>query len=53
MCAWTKKVKVQGEWIPVEDYLRKHLGLTISHGMTEESARHFLADSGLEIGEAK
>lgn len=51
MCAWTKKVKVQDEWIPVEDYLRKHLGVTISHGMTEESARQFLADSGIEVEE--
>ncbi len=53
MCAWTKKVKVQDEWIPVEDYLRKHLGVTISHGMTEESARQFLADSGIEVEETK
>jgi hypothetical protein len=51
MCAWTKKVKVQGEWIPVEDYLTKHVGLTISHGMTEDSAREFLADAGIEVEE--
>lgn len=49
MCAWTKKVKVQGEWIPIEDYLMKHLGVTITHGMTEESARQFLADAGIEL----
>ncbi len=53
MCAWTKKVKVQDEWIPVKNYLRKHLGVTISHGMTEESARQFLADSGIEVEETK
>ncbi len=53
MCSWTKKVKVQGEWIPIEDYLRKHLGVTITHGMTEESARQFLEKAGIEIGEGE
>ena len=53
MCSWTKKVKVQGQWIPIEDYLAKHLGVTITHGMTEESARQFLEKAGIEIGEGK
>ncbi len=53
MCAWTKKVKVHDEWIPVEDYLRKHLGVTISHGMSPESAREFLAYSRIEVEETK
>ncbi len=51
MCAWTKKVKAQGEWVPIEEYLTRHVGVTITHGMTEESARRFLADSGLEVDE--
>lgn len=53
MCSWTKKVKVQGQWIPIEDYLAKHLGVTITHGMTEESARQFLEKAGIEIGESE
>lgn len=53
MCSWTKKVKVQGQWVPIENYLGKHLGVTITHGMTEESARHFLEKAGIEIGEGE
>ncbi|MFN2476676.1 MAG: hypothetical protein ABR526_10105 [Chthoniobacterales bacterium] len=51
MCSWTKKVKVRGEWVPIEDYLAKNLGVTITHGMTEESARHFLEQAGIEEAE--
>ena len=53
MCSWTKKVKFQGQWIPIEDYLGKHLGVTITHGMTEELAREFLDKAGIEIGEGE
>lgn len=53
MCSWTKKVKFQGQWITIEDYLSKQLGVTITHGMTEESARQFLEKAGIEIGEAE
>lgn len=52
MCSWTKKVKVQGEWISIEEYLGKYLGVTITHGMTEESARHFLEKAGIEVEDA-
>ncbi len=44
MCAWTKKVRVRGEWIEFEDYLRTDLGVTITHGMSEEMATKLLAE---------
>lgn len=36
VCAWTKQVNVDGEWIPIEHYLAQHLGLKISHGISEK-----------------
>lgn len=36
VCAWTKQVNVDGKWIPIDHYLAKHLGLKISHGISEE-----------------
>ena|GEM_PF-4957845 len=36
VCAWTKRVQVDGKWIPIDHYLAKYLGLKISHGISEE-----------------
>jgi len=36
MCAWSKRVKYQGKWIPLEEYLEKRFGLRISHGISQE-----------------
>lgn len=35
VCAWTKQVNVDGKWIPIDHYLAKHLGLKVSHGISE------------------
>lgn len=36
VCAWTKQVEVDGKWIPIDHYLAKHLGLKVSHGISEK-----------------
>ncbi len=36
VCAWTKQVNVDGEWIPIDHYLAKHLGIKVSHGISEK-----------------
>lgn len=36
VCAWTKQVQVDGRWIPIDHYLAQHLGLKVSHGISEE-----------------
>ncbi len=36
VCAWTKQVNVDGEWIPIDHYLTKHLGIKVSHGISEK-----------------
>ncbi len=51
MCAWTKKVKVRGVWVPVEQFLIENLGIRITHGISEEQAQKFLSKSGLEVSE--
>jgi len=37
VCAWTKRVRVDGEWVPVEQYLHDNLGINVSHGMSGEA----------------
>jgi CHASE3 domain sensor protein len=36
MCAWSKRVQFGGQWIPLEEYMKKRFGLRISHGISEE-----------------
>lgn len=37
ICAYTKKIKFPDEgWQTIEEFMRKHLGLTISHGIEPE-----------------
>lgn len=44
ICAWTKQVNVDGKWIPIDEYLHAHLGLTLTHGMSEEAIESFTAE---------
>lgn len=39
ICAWTKQVYVEGEWLPVDVYLSRHLGLKVSHGISGEGLK--------------
>lgn len=37
MCAWTGKVKMDGKWVRVEDFLQKKYGVEVTHGISEEA----------------
>jgi PAS domain S-box-containing protein len=41
ICAWTKRIEIDGQWIPVDDFLSNHLHLKLTHGMSVEGARLF------------
>lgn len=38
ICAWTKRVKYEGRWVPFEEFLEKRFRLKLSHGISEEAA---------------
>lgn len=38
MCAWTKRVKYEGVWISLEDYLRQAFQVVVTHGISPEAA---------------
>jgi PAS domain S-box-containing protein len=37
MCAWTKRVFYDGQWISMDRFLSEHLRLKITHGISEEA----------------
>jgi CHASE3 domain sensor protein len=38
VCAWTRRVKWQGNWMSFEDYLAQRFNLLCTHGICEEAA---------------
>lgn len=41
VCAWTKRIEIDGNWIPIDEFLSRHLHLQLTHGMSEEAVRLF------------
>jgi len=44
VCAWTKQIKVDDQWMTPDEFLRTRLHLKISHGMSPEATREFQED---------
>jgi CHASE3 domain sensor protein len=36
LCAWSKRVQYQGQWVPLEEYMSKRFGVRISHGISQD-----------------
>ena len=43
MCAWSRIVEHQGEWISFEEYLTRRFGIHTSHGLSPDEAEKFRA----------
>ena len=39
--AWSRKIRIDDEWISFEEFLRDRLGLAVSHGIDPETAQWF------------
>ncbi|HTL71728.1 MAG TPA: CHASE3 domain-containing protein [bacterium] len=38
VCAWTGQVRFQGEWLRLDEYLRRQFGISVSHSLSQEAA---------------
>ena len=38
VCAWTGQVKFQGQWLRLDEYLKKQFGISVSHSLSQEAA---------------
>ena len=43
VCAWSRKIRVDGRWVTFEEYLVDNLGVKITHGIDPEAARTLTA----------
>jgi hypothetical protein len=41
VCAWTKRIEIDGRWIPIEQFLSETLHLRLTHGMSEDAVKLF------------
>lgn len=44
MCAWTRRIWHNGQWLTIEAYLHDRFGLDVTHGMSEDAKEKMLAD---------
>jgi CHASE3 domain sensor protein len=42
VCAWTGQVKHEGEWMRMEEYLKRRFGLSVTHGLSKEAAEKMI-----------
>ena len=42
VCAWTKRIRYNGEWMNADEFLHKHLQLNLTHGVSEEAAQQIM-----------
>lgn len=43
VCAWTRRVRWEGKWISIEDFLQRRFGLEVTHGISDEALAEQLA----------
>jgi hypothetical protein len=43
VCAWTRRIRWEGEWVSIEDFLQRRFGLEVTHGISDEALAEQLA----------
>ena len=41
VCAWSKRIRVEGKWMTFEEFLKDHLHINLSHGISPEAMDQF------------
>ncbi|GEM_PF-1341880 len=48
VCAWTKRINVDGEWISLEEFMRRYLDKDVTHGISPEAYEKMLKESNVK-----
>lgn len=46
VCAWTGQVKEGGQWVRLDEYLKRHFGMSVSHGLSQDAAGKIIEELG-------
>jgi hypothetical protein len=44
VCAWTGQVKFQGQWLRLDEYLKKQFGISVTHSLSQEAAEKMMRE---------
>jgi CHASE3 domain sensor protein len=44
VCAWTGQVKFQGQWLRLDEFLKRQFGLSVSHSLSKEAAEKMMRE---------
>ena len=44
VCAWTGQVQYQGQWLRLDEYLKKQFGVSVSHSLSQEAAEKMMKE---------
>jgi CHASE3 domain sensor protein len=44
VCAWTGRVRFQGQWLRLDEYLQQQFGLSVSHSLSQEAAEKMMLE---------
>ena len=44
ICAWTGQVKFQGQWLRLDEYLKKQFGISVSHSLSQQAAEKMMRE---------
>ena len=44
VCAWTKRIRVEGKWMTFEEFLQNHLKIKLSHSISPEATGQFIKE---------
>jgi K+-sensing histidine kinase KdpD len=53
ICAWTKQIQVQGEWMSIEKFLTNHLDIQLTHGISPEAVRTLVEETDSYSGKGQ
>jgi hypothetical protein len=44
VCAWTQRIRIEGKWMNLDEFLGQHLKIPLSHGISPEAMTKFIAE---------
>jgi CHASE3 domain sensor protein len=53
ICAWSKLIEYEGDWLSIEDYLQRRYRVSITHGISETEADRFIRENEEQRGQGR
>jgi len=44
VCAWTGQVKLNGQWLRLDEYLQRQFGMSVSHSLSKEASEKMMRE---------